>query len=581
MWHTRHDFYIEAYHAKLDAILASKHRCFTQHLSNGTTDAYLKHWSSAIEQATLEHCGMTDSSAQKPFRGRGTNIIKTRKHQPAHRGNETTGQLHTDMPHSTNRFLTQATRCHQIADRLNCIHRGHLSVDDKQNMQVQVNFTLKHLLRDIHDIEIPKPCNSDEQTPNGTMHSDPEGLRAILEDHSKSSPAKVIALKLAANFYKNQWTIRHDFAQRLHHKQILFDKQQETCKAKIFAAIRAPSAPPLQRIAEVINGAKIVHTKPSDIDKVVRQAWQHIYKGNVTEATTLFRNFIRKYDSYILKQDPFPVPDIEGPELLDEIRHAKPTIGGLDGWTPHELGIISAKAAQLLADLLNAIEKGASWPLPLLQARAAFLAKGTDVEDPLDYRVLSILSPIYRRWASLRLQHLKGWINTWNLEEFYAGTGSNGAEDAWYQTGLAHEAARLQGQDITGGTADIWKCFDQVCREFVYLLLKIGGFPSRILHAYSSFHEGCVFYNSLAGSLGMPHRHPNGIPQGCPLSMTIVAFWLRPLVLLIKHHAGTPRLLADDVMISAQGEQHENTFRLPNIPEPFQSSRPSTTTMAS
>ena len=69
-----------------------------------------------------------------------------------------------------------------------------------------------------------------------------------------------------------------------------------------------------------------------------------------------------------------------------------------------------------------------------------------------------------------------------------------------------------------------------------------------------------VFYNSLAGTLGLPHCHPNGIPQECPLSMTVVAFWLRPLVLLIKHQAGTPRLLADDVMISAQGEHHESIF---------------------
>ena len=564
LWHTRHAFYFEAFHARLDAILAGKHRCFAQHLANGNTDAYLKHWSSAIEQATLEHCGITDFAAGTPYKGRGTNLIKTRKRQPAHKGSETTCKLHSDMPLSINRFLTQATRCHQIGDRINCISRGALTDEERLAMEEQVNFTLKHLLRDIIDIEIttiPQTVSQKEQAQPLTMPSDPEGLRATLEDTTKTPQAKVIALKLAAKFYKLQWTTRHDYAQRLQHKQMQEAQQQETSKANIFAAIRAPTAPPLQRIAEVIQGVKVVRIQPIEIDRVVRKAWHQIYKGNVTEATSLFRNFIHKYDHYILKQDPFPVHDIEGHELLDEILHAKHTSGGLDGWTPHELAIIPAKAAQLLADLLNAIENGASWPLPLRQARAAFLAKGTDVEDPLDYRVLSILSPIYRRWASLRLQHLKGWIQTWNLDEFYAGTGSNGAEDAWYQTGLQHEAARLKGQDITGGTADIWKCFDQVCREFVYLLLKIGGFPTRILQAYSSFHEGCVFYNSLAGSLGLPHSHPNGIPQGCPLSMTIVAFWLRPLVLLIKHHAGTPRLLADDVMISAQGEQHEDIFR--------------------
>ena len=67
----------------------------------------------------------------------------------------------------------------------------------------------------------------------------------------------------------------------------------------------------------------------------------------------------------------------------------------------------------------------------------------------------------------------------------FAGTGHNGAEDAWYRTALQFEHAALHHEDISGGTADVFKCFDQVLRSLLFVLLEIGGFPRRILKAYS------------------------------------------------------------------------------------------------
>ena len=182
--------------------------------------------------------------------------------------------------------------------------------------------------------------------------------------------------------------------------------------------------------------------------------------------------------------------------------------------------------------------------------------------DPLDYRGLAILSKIYRLYFAIRLVDLRPWIAGWEDPELYAGTtAATGAEDAWYLTGLDFEMAKLRGEDVTGGSADIWKCFDQVQRSLVYFLLEAGGFPKAILNAYRNFHEKVTYHNTIGNGLGAPHTKKCSIPQGCPLSMTIIAYTFHPWVALMKARGGKPRGLADDLTITTTGPNHETCFR--------------------
>ena len=97
-----------------------------------------------------------------------------------------------------------------------------------------------------------------------------------------------------------------------------------------------------------------------------------------------------------------------------------------------------------------------------------------------------------------------------------------GAEDAWYMYGFYLENVKLRGEQSTGGFTDIFKCFDDLQRDFLIELCRLGGFPPGPLLAYRSFHASCRYYNTIAGGLGDAHDHPCGIPQGCPLSMMIL-----------------------------------------------------------
>ena len=195
-------------------------------------------------------------------------------------------------------------------------------------------------------------------------------------------------------------------------------------------------------------------------------------------------------------------------------------------------------------------------------ARAAFLAKEEDTDmGPMDYRVLLMLSSVYRLYGKIRLPQLQPWIETWDLPEIYAGIEGKGASDAAYATAIEIEFCRMHGMNYSGGAADIYKCFDQVRREIVYKLLREAGLPTGILHAYRDFQETLKVRNTVAGGLGEPYWKPTSIPQGDPFSMMITSLLLRAWVIQMKGMEVKPRILADDLQLICTGGDHLGNFK--------------------
>ena len=83
----------------------------------------------------------------------------------------------------------------------------------------------------------------------------------------------------------------------------------------------------------------------------------------------------------------------------------------------------------------------------------------------------------------------------------------------------------------------------------------MAGMPMGILMAYRRFIERLIVHNVIAGSIGKGYSRRCGLPQGCPLSMQIVALLMRPWILLMRCMHVVPKVLADDVLIVAQGRR--------------------------
>ena len=364
--------------------------------------------------------------------------------------------------------------------------------------------------------------------------------------------------------------------------QMHFSRRQERQAAARFAkmqssigtmckVLKGTNAAPLSRIkgasgSESKTGATIT-TDPMAIDKQLQAIWGKIHAGNMGPATQECSGhaFLNQYGAFFVKQAEFKVSRLSVKHLKDAIHCSPDNSPGLDGVLATDLEMLSDAALQRLADMLNLIEDGADWPQQMLAGRMAWLDKTDGPEpslDPLDYRGLAILSKVYRLYGVIRLRHINEWIKTWEKHELFAGTTApSGAEDAWYLMGLDLEVSKLYGQDITGGSADIWKCFDQVQRKLLYFLLEAGGFPMPILKAYMSFHEQVHYHNTIGGALGAPHRKPCSIPQGCPFSMMMTSFSFHPWVALMKSMYVILRGLADDLTVVATGPGHERRFR--------------------
>ncbi|MDP7068883.1 MAG: reverse transcriptase domain-containing protein, partial [Candidatus Peribacteraceae bacterium] len=302
---------------------------------------------------------------------------------------------------------------------------------------------------------------------------------------------------------------------------------------------------------------------PDELDSIARGHYDTIYKGNIADPEAHASSFATKYQAYLFKGPEFLVDPIVDTEFMETCQEGPFTAGGVDGWSPRDLTLFPLAVFTWWSYLLNAIEGGKPWPQGVLHGRTSFMAKHMDKEclDITEQRLLLLLSTFYRKWSKHRLRCVHPWIDTWKLDGLFAGIPGRGAEDAWWITSIVIETARMSGIPLSGGAADIWRCFDQISRTLLYYLLIMGGFPTRILDAYMKFHSDLSVRNLLAGGYGQPYNKTCSIPQGCPWSMLFIAFLLRPIILLTEV-PGTviTRILADDILLTAMGQEHIQAF---------------------
>ncbi len=152
------------------------------------------------------------------------------------------------------------------------------------------------------------------------------------------------------------------------------------------------------------NGKKIVKyiTKPSEVDRAVQEVWAQIRKGNIDKADLFIQKFLEKYGKHLFRDSEFEIGDIDTEKFFRELTQMNHSVGGMDGFGPEDLTMVSQYSVKFIVDMLNAIELGANWPSDINKGRASFLAKDpTKLDDPNAYRPLMVLPIIYRRWASM------------------------------------------------------------------------------------------------------------------------------------------------------------------------------------
>ena len=248
------------------------------------------------------------------------------------------------------------------------------------------------------------------------------------------------------------------------------------------------------------------------------------------------------------------LPRSTGHYLQEVARAEKSTAGGLDGWAWNEIKALPLPWFSGLAILLELVESTGSWPQGLLDAYIAMIPKADGDSTPLGQRPLSVLPVVYRLWASLRLGHLREWVEGWLPKSVYSSGNGLSSVEAWFSTALDIEEV-LSGtgcDQVHVMVADVIKSFDTVDRSILDCASGRLGLLDWFRKVYYLFHSQVRLRLKLAAGLGEPWCRDGGIPQGCPLSMIfIVALcvpWCRHLYSLpdVK-----PQLYADNLKCSA------------------------------
>ena len=296
-----------------------------------------------------------------------------------------------------------------------------------------------------------------------------------------------------------------------------------------------------------------VIVEPHLFDAEFRKAWMPYFcrSGHPEVSTEQFLDFIGHFwpqENYL------DLPRITGRDLQEVARAKKATAGGLDGWAWNEVKALLLPWFSGLAILLEPVESTGTWPQGLRDAYIAMIPKADGDSTPLGQRPLSVLPVVYRLWASLRLGHLREWVEGWLPIVCIV----------WVMVYL-----RLRPDSLL-----LWilKRFFLVlvvisCMLWLLILLSplilfdrsildctLGrlGLPDWFRKGYFSFRSQLRLRFKLAAGLGEPWCRDGGIPRGCPLSVVfIVALcvpWCRHLESLpdIK-----PQLYADNLKCSA------------------------------
>ena len=218
------------------------------------------------------------------------------------------------------------------------------------------------------------------------------------------------------------------------------------------------------------------------------------------------------------------LPRISWRDLQELARAKKSPAGGLDGWAWNEIKALPLPWFSGLAILLELVETSGIWPQGLLDDYISIIPKADGGSTPLGQQPLSVLPVVYRLWASLRLGHLREWVEGWLPNSVFSLGDGLSFMEAWFSTALDIEEV-LSG---TGGdqlhvmVADVIKSFDTVDRSILDCALGRLGLPDWFRRVHFSFRSQVRLRFKLAAGLGEPWCRDGGIPQGCPLCMVFI-----------------------------------------------------------
>ena len=267
-----------------------------------------------------------------------------------------------------------------------------------------------------------------------------------------------------------------------------------------------------------------MYSHPQQVGEELRRAWLPIFCPG--DAAYMSDETIT-YMTELIAPHPWCPGPIDHQALQSFAQSRSPSAPGLDGIQLLALQHLPSAAWSYLAFILNLIEATGQWPSSLLEVSLCAIPKGeAAMASPLKYRLIGVTSHVYRLWSGFRaMQTNKGWIAHLIGDCNFGGIPKRSAKQASLLDALSWEEAHFSDSPYFAAYVDASKCFDTLRYSDLIKVSRALGLSERVLVPLEQWYLHHRRHITVGGWKQAGFTPERGIPQGCPLSVTMAIVW--------------------------------------------------------
>ena len=154
-----------------------------------------------------------------------------------------------------------------------------------------------------------------------------------------------------------------------------------------------------------------------------------------------------------------------------------------------------------------------------MQAMVTAIAKTPSAATTSQYRPITVISLVYRVWATIRARQLIRWLVQFVPSTLVGNMPGRTTASIWYALQEEIECALANGDDLVGMATDVVKCYNTLPRKPVFgLACHLGVGPTLLL----PWHRCLVQLNRrfrVGNAVSPGLRSTTGFAEGDPLSV--------------------------------------------------------------
>ena len=196
---------------------------------------------------------------------------------------------------------------------------------------------------------------------------------------------------------------------------------------------------------------------------------------------------------------------------------------GPDGISKQDMLHMPATALADLVDLIQALERGASWPTQTVTGLVSALAKVPSAQKVQQYRPICIFGMFYRAWSSIRAKQCLRYLAGLVPNTLMGNIPGRSPQKIWFHVQQVIEHSYCHEGEVAGSVIDIVKCFNALPRSPLMMIARLIGIPECVMIPWENALKQMRRRFQVRSCVGQAIASSTGYPEGCALSVVSMA----------------------------------------------------------